>query len=290
MLGQPREPRFASGPGTQIGGWSSGGVLLTRAHGIHQGNITPPKAQSTLSDREESLERTVKCSWGLLCPVSRPTRRPGRCSLALLGVGWGADPQPALVGSGRVPLGFPGPEVTASAPSFTPLQSQMGQNPFRLPGGGGQGNYLKQKRKWTGALCKQGSSPFLPLTPGLPSHTAACSHLPHHFPPAAVPTLGGEESCCFLFKLQGATLFSPPAAFPSHNLSATRLRWVCPLPPPALPPSVSPSSWPFSQPAVLGPGVLVATHKALKGSHSKAAAPRVAGSKGKSQKKSVLLC
>lgn len=67
-----------------------------------------------------------------------------------------------------MPLGFPGPEVTASAPSFTPLQSQMGQNPFRRPGGGGQGDYLKQKRKWTGALCKQGSSPFLPLTPGLP--------------------------------------------------------------------------------------------------------------------------
>lgn len=134
--GSPESYGLRLGP-TQIGGRSSGGVLLTRAHGVHQGNITPPEAQSTLSDREESLGRGTAVSCVLTNGV---TREMQPCSA---GGGWGADPQPALLGSGRVPLGFPGAEVTASAPSFTPLQSQMGQNPFHLPGGGGRGNYLK---------------------------------------------------------------------------------------------------------------------------------------------------
>lgn len=68
--GSPESYGLRLGP-TQIGGRSSGGVLLTRAHGVHQGNITPPEAQSTLSDREESLGRGTAVSCVLTNGVTR---------------------------------------------------------------------------------------------------------------------------------------------------------------------------------------------------------------------------
>lgn len=69
----------------RIGGRSSGGILLTRAHGVrrgvHQGNNTPPTPRLRApSVMEESLGRAVKCSRG-------PPGQPERCSLALLGAG-----------------------------------------------------------------------------------------------------------------------------------------------------------------------------------------------------------
>lgn len=86
--GQPQEPWFVSGPGTQFGeDWRT----VIGRHPADQGPWCPPGGPPgeqhpptprlrAPSVTEESLGSAVKCSWG-------PLGRLGRCSLALLGAG-----------------------------------------------------------------------------------------------------------------------------------------------------------------------------------------------------------
>lgn len=155
--------------------------------------------------------------------------------------GWGREQTLSLPwwGVGGCLWAFLGLKLLPQPQASLPSKVKWGRILFHLPGGGGQGNYLKQKRKWTGALCKQGSSPFLPLTPGLPHccmlppasplSARSSSHSGPQFPlwaraveKAAVSCSSSREPLCFHPRqLFSATIFLPRGSggsAPLHHL------------------------------------------------------------------------